>query len=294
MGGRGARILMEYVHRYFDRHGKLRHYYRREGRPRVALPGAPGSAEFMAAYTAASVAIDTPTPLRGAPGTFARLIAEYEQSIEFKRLKFSTQSVYRNMFENFASEHGHRLVNQMKREHVDLIIARMSATPGAANSLLKRLKTLMVFAISRGWITSDPTYRMRAFASGEFHTWSEAEIAQFETHWPIGSKQRLAFALHLYTGQRRSDVHRMTWADYDGESIRVTQQKTGAKLEIPVHAELKAILDATSRKHLAILTTEYGKAFSVAGYGAWINGAIRAAGLPSEGKNRALTQVARL
>ena len=79
----------------------------------------------------------------------------------------------------------------------------------------------VVSLISRGWITSDPTYRMRAFASGEFHTWTEDEIAQFEAHWPIGSKQRLAFALHLYTGQRRSDVHRMTWADYDGESIRV-------------------------------------------------------------------------
>ena len=35
----------------------------------------------------------------------------------------------------------------------------------------------------------------------------------FEQHWPIGTKQRLAFALMLYTGQRRSDVHRMTWAD---------------------------------------------------------------------------------
>lgn len=67
---------------------------------------------------------------------------------------------------------------------------------------------------------------------------------------------------------------------YDGEVIRVVQEKTGAKLDVPAHPELKSILDATLRKHAVILATEYGKAFSVAGYGAWINGAIRAAGLP--------------
>ena len=130
------------------------------------------------------------------------------------------------MFDKFSAKHGHRRVDQMKRQHVDLLIASMADRPGAANSFLKRLKKLMVFAISRGWITSDPTYRMKGFKAGEIHTWTEAQISQFESHWPVGTKQRLAFALHLYTGQRRSDVHRMTWADYDGEGILVTQQKT--------------------------------------------------------------------
>ena len=81
----------------------------------------------------------------------------------------------------------------------------------------------------------------------------------------MGSKQRLAVALHLYTGQRRSDVHRMIWGDYDKGSIRVVQQKTGAKLTIPVHVELKAILDASMKRAVAIPVTEYGKPFSVAG-----------------------------
>ena len=73
-------------------------------------------------------------------------------------------------------------------------------------------------------------------------SWTDAELTQFEAHWPIGTKQRLAFALMLNTGQRRSDVHRMTWADVTGNTIRVVQQKTGAKLTIPFHADLRAIL----------------------------------------------------
>jgi len=35
-------------------------------------------------------------------------------------------------------------------------------------------------------------------AAGEFHTWTDDEIAVFETVWPLGSKERCAFALLLY------------------------------------------------------------------------------------------------
>ena len=282
MGRRGAPILIPYVHSYVDRHGKRRTYYRRGDR-RIALPPV-GSPDFMEKYNAAAEMAAKPPPqtLRGEPGTFARLIAEYEQSTDFKRLKLSTSAVYRRMFDKFAAKHGHRRVDQMKRQHVDLLISSMSDRPGAANSFLKRLKKIMVFAISRGWITSDPTYRMKGYKSGEIHTWSEAQIAQFEAHWPIGSKQRLAFALHLYTSQRRSDVHRMTWSDYDGEGIFVTQQKTGTKLDLPIHPDLKSILEIAPKTNDFILLTEFGKPFTVAGYGSWINAAIRAAGLPRE------------
>jgi hypothetical protein len=96
----------------------------------------------MEKYNAAVEMAAKPPPqtLRGEPGTFSRLIAEYEQSTDFKRLKLSTSAVYRRMFDKFAAKHGHRRVDQMKRQHVDLLISSMSDRPGAANSFLKRLK----------------------------------------------------------------------------------------------------------------------------------------------------------
>ena len=45
-----TRIKLDYVHECRDRHGKLRRYFRRPGFKQVALPGIPGSDEFMAAY----------------------------------------------------------------------------------------------------------------------------------------------------------------------------------------------------------------------------------------------------
>ena len=48
-----AKVELKYVHSFKDRHGKPRNYLRAPGRTRVALPGLPGSSEFMAAYAAA-------------------------------------------------------------------------------------------------------------------------------------------------------------------------------------------------------------------------------------------------
>ena len=108
-----------------------------------------------------------------------------------------------------------------------------SATPGAANDVLKKLKILLHFAIDNGWRKDDPTLRIKGYAEGEFHTWTDEEIAQFEAHWAIGTRERTAFALLLFTGQRASDVKGMRWDDVQQSAIHVVQGKTGAKLWIP-------------------------------------------------------------
>ncbi len=84
----------------------------------------------------------------------------------------------------------------------------------------------------------------------------------------------------LYTGQRRSDIHRMTWADVSAATLRVVQQKTNSKLIIPLHHDLKDLLNQAVRAHVTILNTEYGKPFTVDGFSQWMRAAISAAGLP--------------
>ena len=60
---------------------------------------------------------------------------------------------------------------------------------------------------------------------------------QSEKRHEIGSRARPAFALLLYTAQRRSDVVRMGWQHVQGEAAAVRQDKTGAALLIPIHLE---------------------------------------------------------
>ena len=48
-----------------------------------------------------------------------------------------------------------------------------------------------------------------------------------------------------------------------------TESTTGLELEIPIHPDLRAIIDATPSGHLTFLMTELGKPFAVAGFGNW-------------------------
>src|SRR3546814_1416010 len=99
------------------------------------------------------------------------------------------------------------------------MIGQMEDRPQAANSLLKRLKTLLNFAADIDMIQHNPLLGMRGLkvSSEGFHTWTEEEIAQFEAYHPIGTKARLAMALMLYTGQRKSDAVKMRSEEHTSE-----------------------------------------------------------------------------
>src|SRR5262249_20453961 len=148
-----------------------------------------------------------------------------------------------------------------------ILIGKMASTPGAGIVLLKRLRTLVRYAMALGWIDRDPTAGAKAYRSKEIHTWTEEEISIFERRWGKGSRERLAFSLLLYTGQRGSDVHRMLWRDCVRDTIRVAQQKTTTKLTIPLHNDLAELLARAPRETTTILSTIYKKPFSVKGFG---------------------------
>jgi integrase len=277
---------LKHIDRFVDRHGHVRHYFRRNRGARILLPGEPGSQEFRVAYEAALAGTDAAAvpnrQHRGAPGTFDALVQLYLDSSNFARLAPSTRNAYRLVIERFIRDEGigHRLVAQMTREHVSRIVAKRFATPGAANDVLKKIRTLVRFAIDNGWRQDDPTLRIKPFAEGEFHTWTDEELAAYEARWPVGTRERTAFGLLLYTGQRLGDVRKMSWRDLDGPGINVTQGKTGTRLWVPLHPDLAALLEQWPKSHVAMLTTNFGQPFTVKGFGNWMADRIRMAGLP--------------
>jgi integrase len=292
MGGRGL-IRLKYVHAFRDRTGRMRFYFRRRGK-RTPLPGLPGSSDFMDAYASLlSVPMNVVQPRRtAAPKTFAALATRYFGSPQYLSLSMTSRGNYRRVIDGFLEEHGHRRVDQMKREHIDVVIGKFANKPGAGIVLLKRMRTLIRYALALGWVDRDPTAGVKGYKSKEIHTWTEAEIALFEQRWPEGSRERLAFALLLTTGQRGSGVYRMTWADIVGDTIRVAQQKTAAKLTIPIHSTLARALATADDTRDAILVTAYGQPFSVKGFGNMISTAIREARLPERCKAHGLRKAA--
>jgi integrase len=166
------------------------------------------------------------------------------------------------------------------------LMAARADKPDSANGLRKVLRAMMKHAVEIRLRANDPTREIKAIKSKNkkgFHRWTDAEIIRFEETHPIGSKPRLAMALGLYFGQARQDVVAMGPQHIrDGvlEWVRKkTESTTALELFIPVHPELRAILEATPSGHLTFLVTEFGKPFTSAGFGGWFRDKCNTAGL---------------
>jgi integrase len=306
-----ADVTLDYLNTYTKR-GKVYAYYRRDGR-RVRLRGAIGSPAMLRAYEAAHLAHGRADAANAAKrkelqriGTVGALIREYQASPEWAQKQPATRADYAKGL-NFLAGHSHRLVRELKREHViklrnaagwdvDPASDAKTLVPSRANKVLAVLSILLTHAVDLGWRTDNPALgvkRLRMDGEG-YRAWTDAEIAAFRASAP--AEWVFALLLALGTGQRGQDQVAMRWADYDGTGIRVVQRKGRGRvaLWIPCHPALRAALDGRERRGPMILTRvlqprQQGGAVV---HGAWpvnafqkaAGSAIRAAGLSVAGE----------
>ena len=275
--------LPPFVHGYIDRHGKPRYYLRRKGFVKVPLPGAPWSTQFMDAHAAALAGQPIIEPGRGRAkaGTMNALAMSYMAAPAFTLLADNSRRNYRRAIERFCNQHGDKLVAELQRKHVIKLMAALSDRPQAANQLRKMLRALMQHAVDIDMRPDDPTRDTKPIKirSAGHHPWTEQEIEQFEQHHPVGTRQRLALDLLLYSGQRSGDVRRMGPQHIQQDVITVRQEKTRTDLSIPIHQRLRKTLDATPSGHLTFIVTGSGTPFKAGSFSMWFKKACRAAKL---------------
>lgn len=276
---------LRYVKAYLDNCSIDRLYFRRKGFKGGPLPGPVGSTEFLEAYKAYMEGKPAPLarPASNGAGTFGGLIASYYQTVDFSNLKPASKRAYRCALEPLKRDHGHRAAHDMPREKILKIIEGIGArAPGMANFTQSVLQKVFGSALERGQIKANPlAQKLTAYKGGTRHTWTDAELAQFETRWPIGTRERLMFALLFFTGQRGGDVVRMSRRDIVNGRIRVKQDKTGVELEIPIHPDLAAVLKATPAKGLTLIGDENGRPIQRARLTAVMRRAVADAELPA-------------
>jgi integrase len=307
--GRGSPLRRppKYVQAFIDRTGKSRFYFRRPGFKRVSLPGLPWSPEFMAAYQEITKAEKPPLQIvsdRVKPRSIWALAIAYYDSAAFKALKPITQGVYRNIIERFCREvdregecYGDKSAVTLKAKHIEKMMVVRADKPDSANGLRKVLREMMKVAVKLEWREDDPTQgikKIKPKKQGGFHRWTDAEIVTFADRHPVGTRAHLAMAMGLNLGQARQDVILMgeqhITREYDPDQEREvevlnwvrkkTEDKTGLELAIPVHPELRRIIDATPSTGLTFLVTDLGTPFTAAGFGNWFRDRCNEAGLP--------------
>ncbi|MFT0892923.1 tyrosine-type recombinase/integrase [Pseudochelatococcus sp. G4_1912] len=227
---------------------------------------------------------DITGPIAPKFGTYRWLCMLYFSSGEYRQLAPQTRKTRRRILELTWDE---PIEPESKTLFADFPLQRMTTKairvlrdrkadyPAAANNRLKAIRQVFSYGLQAepDLVKINPVRdvpKLRISGNG-FHSWEISEVEQFEEHHPIGTKARLALALLLYTGQRRSDIVQFGRQHIRDGWLKFTQHKNRNKnpvtLEIPVHPDLSNIIEASPVGDLTFLVTDYGQPFTSNGFG---------------------------
>lgn len=284
------------------RTGEPRYYFRAPGRKKVRLRETPGTALFEQEVSCARLNVPylkpgtAPDPPRlertAAPGTLDWLVREYKTRA---RNTIATEQLARRirLLEEICESktttgkkrRGDLPFALLERKHITEIRDTIRDTAGAQNNVVKTLSAMFGWAMENDVAERNPALRIKKLETGDgFHTWTIAEVDQFRTKYPPGTKANLFLHLALYTGLRLSDlviVGRQHIRD-GWLTIRPgkTSRSSGVIVQIPVLPELQKALDHAPTDQLTFLVTEHGKPFTKDGLGNRVRDWCDDAGLP--------------
>jgi integrase len=274
----------QYLLREKTRHGRLVWYVRVGMGKRVRLPDGYGTEEFWEAYRSALSGKVVKTPAGPPKGSLGWLLARYIESAEWSDLSAATRKQRHAVYRVVTEASGNQPLAKVRKAAILAGRDRRKDRPHAANNFLKAMRGLFGWAIERGHVTDNPTAGIKLLGGANdengFHAWTEEEVARFEEHWQIGTRQRLAFDLLLYTGLRRGDAVKLGRQHVRSGELAIRTEKTGSLVTRPILPALHASIAATTTGDLAFIVTERGKPFTKESFGIWFKKACVAAGVP--------------
>lgn len=268
-----------------DRHGKLRHRLRKKvkGRKIDLYIDAPyGSAEFRAAYEAAINGERSAAP-KAEAGTIAFLIEDLLASDEFRDLRPSTRATKRARLDWIKATVGAARFKDFLPRHVEALMQKKGG-PVAANRLKKDLHQLFKRALRHNFRGENPTRdaKSRTERRDGYHTFTDAEIADYRAFHPSGSKARLAFEIMLCTGAARQDAAGMTRANIRGARIVYRRGKTGQEVDLPILPSLARELALLPRTQMMLIAHgPKALGYTPESFGNWFRDRCNEAGLPN-------------
>lgn len=181
------------------------------------------------------------------------MVERYYESAEFKGLNTRTQHVRRLILGHVCAADGSKPYKLLEARHIRRARDLKANVPESANGMVKAIRAVFTWAVQPGVELADknpPKDVPYLEAKGDgHHSWTDAEVEQFERRHPIGSHARLALALLLYTSQRRGDVVLLGPSHLRDGWLHLTQEKNRDRkpimLEIPIRPELQKIMDAS-------------------------------------------------
>jgi integrase len=202
------------------------------------------------------------------PTDLSSLITLYRGSSDFRRAKPVTRQEYDRYLDKIRMEFGRLSLDELQKPATRGSFKewrdQMADKPRTADFAWMVLVRVLSFAKDRGMISVNIAERGgRLYRSTRRdRTWSDADVAAFEATAP--PHMHLAIQLALWTGQRKGDLLRISWRDFDGTNLRFTQTKTKARVLVPVGPWADVL--SSQRGNGTILTNSRGRAWTSDGF----------------------------
>lgn len=269
------------------RHGDKVWYVRRGEGPRIRLREPFGTKGFWQEYERA-VRGQTPEPAAAKAtivGSLGWLIDAYMASAQWtQELSAATRSQRSGLLKETKASAGHERADAINKLAIQHGMDRRAARPHGANNWLKTMRGLFGWAVAREHVPADPTRSVKLLQGANdrngFHTWTEEEVARFEARWPLGTRERLALDLLLYTGLRRGDAARLGRPHVRAGLIRIATEKTSQEVTIRILPPLAASIAAAPTGELTFIASERGRPMTKESFGNWFRDACATAGVP--------------
>lgn len=197
------------------------------------------------------VALMTASPSASVPKTLSDLIDLYLASRYFGELAETSKKSYLWLIERVNSTFGHLPIREFDNRGARTVIRqwrdRLMTHPTSADRTMAVFRRILNFAVEEEFIQRNPLGGIGTAHKGTRRDiiWSDEQISSFLALAPRHMSR--AVLLALWTGQRQSDLLSLRWSNYDGEYIRLQQQKmgrgkVGRHVKVLVSRELREVL----------------------------------------------------
>lgn len=275
----GMDLKIKYVIRDVDRYGNVRWYYRHPGCKKIVLPS-PADPRFFEGLAAAQAKAKPAPKEEAGRDTLRWLCMAYMDSAAYKReLSKSTKDVRKRILDRLCQSHPSKKFKEVDSGWVMEQRDKWSDEGAeAGNSVVKALRQVYKWAKEAKHVDTNPAAEvsyLQADNPDGFHTWTEQEIEQFKTKWPLGTKPYLALMLLMFGGGRRSDAVRLGrqmvkdgcfhYVEWKGRG----KKRTRKERSVPIVPVLQEAIDAGPVGEMIYLVTTFNKPFTPDGFGNW-------------------------
>jgi site-specific recombinase XerD len=254
------------------------------------MPDAPkDSHQFLQAYVRISGEAPAPKPRTFGADSLGAGVTAYLGSSAYHGMANSTKERWRPRCDDIRHRYGSARLEDLSARNIK---KDLSAYEGhSRNNRLKVWRSLCSYWDEMGDIDINVALQVaksKTEDTGGFTPWTRDDFAAFRDHWPIGTKQRLAFELMYRTCAAIGDACNLTRGQVKDGWLTYTRQKSKSTATCPFDVagpewfgatdDLQACL-AVEPQHITFMTTKGGKSRSPKAASSWFSKAATAAGI---------------